>query len=221
MLALRLLLVLAFLGLCGEVRAQQAACEPAGGLTFVCGPKNAEDLVRVPGTRWIISSGMADGASFFLIDSKSGAWRPLAFDTKADPAFSRCASAPILKTFQTHGLHIRELGGGVSRLLVVGHGAREAIEVFDVAVVADAPVLTWKGCVAMPQGLAANSVAAFADGSMIATVLLMPGKSFLDSVNKKPTGAVFEWTPGSAGFVQVAGTELPGNNGIETAPDGR
>ena len=103
----------------------------------------------------------------------------------------------------------------------MGHGAREAIEIFDIAVSADGPVLTWKGCVPMPEGLAANSVAAFADGSIVATVLLMPGKSFLDSVAKRPTGAVFEWTPGSNGFVQVVGTELPGNNGIEVAPDGR
>ena len=107
------------------------------------------------------------------------------------------------------------------RLYVVGHGAREAIEVFDVAVGADGPSLTWKGCVPMPDGLAANSVASFADGSIVATVLLMPGRSFMDSIEKRPTGAVFEWTPGSKGFVQVIGTELPGNNGIEVALDGR
>jgi SMP-30/Gluconolactonase/LRE-like region len=217
---IRWLLVVALLGLSDAAFAQQA-CEPAGGLQFVCGPKNAEDLVRVPGTRWIISSGMADGASFFLIDSRSGAWRPLSFGAKPDAAFSRCASPPVLATFQTHGLSIRDLGGSISRLHVVGHGARESIEVFDVAAGADGPVLTWRGCVPMPEGLAANSVAAFADGSIVATVLLMPGKSFLDSVSKRPTGAVFEWTPGSDGFVQLSGTELPGNNGIEVAPDGR
>jgi hypothetical protein len=217
---LRWLLILTLLSLSHAVHAQQA-CEPAGGLQFVCGPKNAEDLVRVPDTPWIVSSGMANGASFFLIDSRNGAWRPLAFDVKPDAAFSRCASPPVLATFQTHGLSIRGLDRGVTRLQVVGHGAREAIELFDIAVRADGPILTWKGCVPMPEGLAANSVAAFADGSIVATVLLMPGKSFLDSVSKRPTGAVFEWTPGSNGFVQVAGAELPGNNGIEVAADGR
>jgi hypothetical protein len=219
MITLRWVLALVLLGLSAVVHAQPA-CEPAAGLQFVCGPKNAEDLVLVPGTSWIISSGMADGGSFFLIDARSGAWRPLAFDVQADPAFARCASPPMQGKFQTHGLHIRELGRGVSRLLVVGHGAREAIEIFDVAAGPKGPTLTWKGCVPMPDGLAANSVAAFADGSIVATVLLMPGKSFLDSVAKRPTGAVFEWKAGSEGFVQVAGTELPGNNGIEVAADG-
>ena len=28
---------------------------------FVCGPRSAEDLVQVPGTKWIIASGMAAG----------------------------------------------------------------------------------------------------------------------------------------------------------------
>lgn len=219
MITLRWLPVLLLLGL-SDVASTQQTCAPAGGLQFVCGPKNAEDLVLVPGTRWIISSGMADGSSFFLIDSQSGAWRTLSFESRPDTAFARCPSPPVPAKFNTHGLHIRDLGGGNSRLLVVGHGAREAIEVFDVSVGTNGPALTWKGCVPMPEGLAANSVAAFADGSIVATVLLMPGKSFMDSVEKRPTGTVLEWKPGASGFVQVAGTELPGNNGIEVAPDG-
>jgi hypothetical protein len=51
-------------------------------------------------------------------------------------------------------------------------------------------------------------------------VLLMPGKSFADSVARRPTGAVFEWSPGKAGFELVKGSELPGNNGIEVSADG-
>ena len=164
---------------------------------------------------------MAEGASFFLIDFRNGAWRPLTFDVKPDATFTQCPSPPVIASFHSHGLSIRASGRGISRLHVVGHGAREAIEIFDVAVGADGPALTWKGCVPMPDGLAANSVAAFDDGSIVATVLLMPGKTFLDSVEKRPTGAVFEWKPGSRGFLQVAGTELPGNNGIEVSPDGR
>ena len=219
MTTLRWLPALVLLCLPGAAGAQRA-CEPAGGLQFVCGPTNAEDLVLVPGTRWILASGMANGASFALIDSRSGAWRPLGFQAKPDATLANCSSPPVPAKFNTHGLSIRDLGNGISRLNVVGHGSREAIEVFDVTVGADGPVLTWKGCIPMPDGLAANSVAAFADGSIVATVLLLPGKSFLDSVEKRPTGAVFEWTPASRGFVQVAGTELPGNNGIEVAPDG-
>ena len=219
MIAVRLLPLLLLLCLADAAYPQQS-CAPAGGMQFVCGPRNAEDMVLVPGTRWIISSGVADGASFFVVDSQSSAWRALSFESRPDPAFTRCPSPPTPANFNTHGLHIRDLGGGTSRLLVVGHGAREAIEVFDVSVRANGPALTWKGCVPMPEGLAANGVAAFADGAIVATVLLMPGKTFLDSVEKRATGIVLEWKPGTSGFVQVAGTGLPGNNGIEVAPDG-
>src|SRR6185369_5362234 len=100
-------------------------------------------------------------------------------------------------------------------------GAREAIEVFDVDATGAKPALTWKGCVPMPEGLPANSVASFADGSFVTTVLLMPGKTFADSVAKRPTGAVYEWAPGKKGFERIKGSELPGNNGIEVSKDGR
>src|SRR5258708_38918601 len=41
--------------------AAKAACDPAAGLTFICGLTNAEDLVQVPGTPWIVASGLAGG----------------------------------------------------------------------------------------------------------------------------------------------------------------
>jgi hypothetical protein len=41
--------------------AAQAACDAAAGLTFICGLTNAEDLVQVPGTPWIVASGLAEG----------------------------------------------------------------------------------------------------------------------------------------------------------------
>ena len=39
-----------------------SACAPAAGLTFICGLQNPEDVVLVPGTRWLVTSGMAPGA---------------------------------------------------------------------------------------------------------------------------------------------------------------
>jgi sugar lactone lactonase YvrE len=37
----------------------------------------------------------------------------------------------------------------------------------------------------------------------------------------RPTGGVYKWSPGDRAFSLVKGTELPGNNGIETSPDGK
>jgi hypothetical protein len=205
--------------------AADSSCESSGGMDFVCGIRNAEDLVKVPGTRWIIASGMANGAGLSLIDTHAAKWtalypgdRPQARHDAA--SFPDCPTPPAAGTLNTHGLNLRA-GRGHSTLYVVGHGAREAIEVFDMDATGERPSLTWRGCVPMPEGLAANSVASFTDGSLVATVLIMPGKTFADSVAKRPTGAVYEWSPGKHGFTLIQGSELPGNNGIEVSKDGR
>jgi hypothetical protein len=201
--------------------AAQERCDAAGNVDFVCGPVNAEDLVLVPGTKWIIASAMTEGGEFYLIDSESRAWTELRSQAQHDTAaFPRCPGPPARAALETHGLNIRAVGGG-ARLYAVSHGAREAIEVYDVIASGARPALTWRGCVAMPEGLAANSVASFADGSLVATVVIMPGKTFADSVAMRPTGAVFKWSPGGAGFTPIEGMELPGNNGIEVSADGR
>jgi len=211
--------------LAGATHAADEACAPSGGLQFVCGPKNAEDLVAVPGTKWLLASGMTDGAGLTLVDTRDGSYR-VAYPGQNpraahDAKYPGCTAPPNAATFITHGLNLRPGGGTRSMLYAVTHGARESIEVFAVDASGSAPTVTWLGCVLMPEGLAANSVASFADGSLVATVLLMPGKTFADSVAKKNTGAVFEWSPGKPGFELVKGSELPSNNGIETSLDGQ
>ena len=225
---MRIVMVVALLGASFAFEAVRAAvpeCRPSGDLEFVCGIRNGEDLVRVPDTPWIIASGFAAGAGISLIDSRSGAHSTLypgdSPGAKHDKVFANCDTPPAAATWVTHGLNLTPVDNGHSTLYVVGHGSREAIEVFDVDATAAQPAVKWKGCVPMPDGMAANSVASFRDGSLVATVLLMPGKSFGDLFSGQPTGAVMEWSPGMREFQQIAGSELPGNNGIEVSADER
>src|SRR5690606_15591152 len=125
-----------------------------------------------------------------------------------DPMYAGCTEPPDPARFNAHGLHLRPGSGGHSTLYAVMHGERESIEVFDVDATGGRPEVTWKGCVRLPEGLAANSVASFADGSIVATVLILPGRTFADSVAMRPTGVVLEWSPGDAGFTRIEGTEL-------------
>src|SRR5215510_14192490 len=46
-------------------------CTPAGGLSFVCGIQNGEDLVLVPNSRWLIASGMAPGSGLHAVDTQA------------------------------------------------------------------------------------------------------------------------------------------------------
>ena len=51
----------------------QGACEPAGDVEFICGLANAEDLVQVPESDWIITSAMTPNTGFYLVDANTGA----------------------------------------------------------------------------------------------------------------------------------------------------
>ncbi|MDG2175290.1 MAG: hypothetical protein P8M72_04025 [Gammaproteobacteria bacterium] len=221
MRTLKTILILGVVFSLSQTAWSQQECEAVDRVSFICGPMNAEDLVQVPDTDWIVASAMAPDTAFYLVDANSGSWStPEIFAIHDRVMYPQCPSAPVMNSLETHGLNIRAGADGQSTLYSVVHGARESIEVFDVGFLGDSLVLTWKGCVLMPEGLAANSVASFADGSLVATILLMTGKTFADSIAMRPTGAVVKWSPGDSGFTLIENSELPGNNGIEVSADG-
>ena len=205
-------------------QAQAPACAPSGGLTFICGLQNPEDLVPIPDSRWLISSGMAAGSGLHLIDTRgknaSSLYAAGLSSVRADRTrYASCPGPLDPKQALLHGLSLRRGQTGRYTLYATNHGGRESIEVFEIDGRGPRPLATWTGCVLMPEKLAANSVAVFSDGAIVATVLTLPGKAFEDLFAGRNTGAVFLWTPGSAAFRMLEGTELPGNNGIDTSPD--
>jgi len=201
-------------------------CAASQELSFICGAQRPEDLAQIPGTRWLIASGFTNGAGLKLVDVKSKTIR-LWYD--ADPPqirpdkamYPACPGAPDPKIFNAHGISLRRNSDGRYTLYVVNHGGRQSIDVFGVDANQDEPALIWKGCVMMPDMTSANGVAAFDDGTILVTVQLLNGRTLADSVNGIPTGGVFEWKPGGSAFRLLPGTAVPGNNGIETSPDGR
>ncbi|MBB6093524.1 hypothetical protein HNQ60_002405 [Povalibacter uvarum] len=206
--------------------ASSAGCAAANGLEFICGAERPEDLARIPNTRWIIASGFANGAGLKLIDSDvrsmrhwySGTAQQQALDAQR---FPDCHSAPDASIFNAQGVSLRPGKDSRHTLYVVNHGGREAIEIFTVDATAGEPALIWNGCALMPEGFAANSVASYSDGTILASVLTRPGKTITDFWRGEITGGVYEWRLGRRGFQLLPGTELPGNNGIETSRDDR
>jgi hypothetical protein len=213
-----------------------ANCAADGALQFICGPKNAEDIVRLGNTRWLIASGMDGGlvatqsanGRLYLIDHLGKSWRE-AFPA-ATPAFRHdrklfgdCPGPLDTRNFSAHGISLREQQGGRYRLYVVGHGAREAIEVFDVDATAETPTIAWSGCVLLPADVLANGVAILPDWGFVVTKFLdrsLPQQqAFAQMRSATPNGAVYEWHPGGTVKV-VAGTELSAPNGIEVSSDG-
>ncbi|NIJ07600.1 sugar lactone lactonase YvrE [Sphingomonas vulcanisoli] len=201
-------------------------CSADSDLSYVCGPEKPEDVLAIPGTRWLITSGYSDGAGLKLVDVEQRRFMRWFNGTPAQTEFDRrsyphCPGPVDPAKFNDRGLSLRKLGKDHWQLLVVNHGGRQSVEVFDVLTGSDTPNLRWRGCIPMPDGQVGNSVASFSDGTVLVTVLTRPGTTIADFVQGRSTGAVWQWRPGDATFMQMTGTELPGNNGLETDPDDR
>jgi hypothetical protein len=217
---------LALLAAAALASMEPASCVSEPPLEYVCGPVKPEDILALPGTPWLIASGFAPGAGLKLVNARTGAFRPW-FSGDAGQIGSPLDDAPACShpvdpaLFNARGLSLRRIGTNRWRLLVVNHGGRESIEMFDISARRDKePELTWRGCLPMPTGQVGNSVTSFADGTVLVTVLTRPGTVIADFVEGRDTGAVWSWSPGATTFVELPGTRLPGNNGIEADPDG-
>jgi hypothetical protein len=209
----------------GGVDGQAArGCDPVNAHAFICGAERPEDVARIPGTPWLVFSGFSDGAGLKLVDTRDRTLRRWYAGNASQISqdhqlFGACPGPPDAKVFNAQGLSLRSEAASRHLLYVVNHGGRESIEVFRVEPALDEPRLYWVGCVMMPSATVANSVATYSDGTIIASVLTHPGTSITDFVRGQTTGGVYQWRPGDAGFRLLDGTQLPGNNGIETARD--
>lgn len=217
------------------VAATQPGCEPDGDLQFVCGPRNGEDILRL-GTRWLIVSGM-DGAltgagaahgRLYLVNHRARSWQE-AFPGSS-PVFRHdrqlygdCPGPLDTGNFSAHGISLREQQAGRYRVYVVGHGSREAIEVFEVDTTGAMPTIAWTGCVLLPEDVLANGVAILPDWGFVVTRFLdrrVPQQESMAQARAgKPNGAVYEWHPGRA-VQAIAGTQMSAPNGIDVSPDG-
>jgi hypothetical protein len=143
------------------------------GPAVICGPINAEDLVRIPGTDWVLASHMAGpggaGGMFYLLNAKDRSWRSIDIDSISsapDRSYSACPGRPTSASFHGQGLALDENDGGL-KLFAVAHGGREAVEIFRIGVERDAvPTLVWVGCVVAPSSAQLNSVAALPEAAL-------------------------------------------------------
>jgi hypothetical protein len=208
-------------------------CNPVGKLDFVCGPLNSEDLVQVPGTKWIVSSGMDGGGAgshgmLHLVNAQDKSWKVLfpGMNPQLRPdkaTYGNCPGAPDLGKFSAHGLNLRPgANGGPDTLYVVNHGGRESIEIFALDAKGEEPTVTWIGCAVMPSHTWPNAVAPLPGGGIVVTDMFDPTdpKAADKMAAGTNTGAVYEWHP-HHGFKRVPNSEMSGNNGIEVSRDGK
>ncbi len=205
-----------------------------GDLKYICGLKNAEDILPLGDTQWMIASGLNgqfsntnDIGHIYLVNRKNrtfeefypGEKPKFNYDKKM---FNACPGPINPENFSAHGLALKQQSQGQFRLYITSHGEREAIEVFDINTKGAKPTIIWTGCVLLPGTMLANSVAILSDGGFVSTKFYDPTvpDSFNEIFQGKKTGAVYEWHPG--GDVQaIEGSEISGANGIAVSTDNK
>jgi hypothetical protein len=120
-------------GLAFALIVSSATGKPDSDLSFLVGVEDAEDLLLIPGTDWIVASGMGRDkphGALHLINARTKAWsrwfpdQPLRARLDAD-AYPDCAAPPDPARFWSQGLSLRPTGPRTSILYVAGHGERE------------------------------------------------------------------------------------------------
>jgi hypothetical protein len=215
--------------------AAQAACDPAAGLTFICGVTNAEDLVQVPGTPWILASGLAEGertqGHIYLVNAHDRTVQVLLpghVDYQQDTGtFGACPGAPDETKFSAHGLSLRVGPASEHTLYVVHHGERESVEVFRLkggpVAPTQAPTLAWVGCVVYPAGILGNGVAALPGDAFAASNFMSTNdpKAADKLMAGQPVGGLLIWRPKTGWEDDPGAATISADNGVAASSDGR
>ena len=217
--------------LIGTTGSRAAGCDPAGNVRFVCDQNGPEDLALVPGSEWVLSSGMTANGAIRLVNVRDRTSTVLFPSAAARERLDRktydSCPGPIdpaeKDKFRAHGLYLRPGRNAVHTLYVVHHGNRESIEVFEFDARPKAPTLTWIGCAVAPDPVGLNSVIGLADGGFI-TTNFSPRNADATGRGRmmagENNGELWEWHTGS-GWKIVPGSESAGPNGLEISQDGK
>jgi hypothetical protein len=202
-----------------------------GNIRFICDQGAPEDLVIVPGSEWVLSSGMAANGAIHLVnvhDRTSTVLFPSASaKERLDKKTYDSCPGPIdpaeKDKFRAHGLYLRPGKGSVHTVYLVHHGNRESIEVFEFDARPKPATLTWIGCAIAPDPIGLNSVVGLPDGGFITTNFSPRNQDAAGRgrmMQGENNGELWEWHTGS-GWKKVPGSEAAGPNGLEISKDGK
>jgi hypothetical protein len=189
-------------------------------------------MVPLPGNQALLigeygTSPTHHAGGLVLFELESEVRRPLyrggQSDARATPGWGDPAcTTPPDERFNSHGIDLVRRDDGRLALLVVQHGSREAIELFELTGEGIEWQIEWRGCVPSPPDASLNEVTGLADGSFYTTKMASLALAADLSVGfpTTPTGQAYHWTL-EGGFRKIGGTEGIIPNGIAASPDGR
>ena len=230
-----------FAGGCAVRLPDARECDPAGRGRPVCGLMNPEDVIPLPGSRWVLASelrrpGEPPGSIVaFTLDGDGEATTLVGPSAPAewldDPFLAKnkeiCPGPLPADGLEPHGMDLVVEREPPWMLLVVNHGTRESIEIYDVTPSKHddvAPRLRWMGCIPLPDGYAANDVAAMDDGQLVASATPVRGIDYALAIFRMAVGAALgdamEWSF-DRGWHHVAHTRVGLPNGVAVDATGR
>ena len=227
-----LLVIFILLGTAGCVDDEMhiSGCEPLGDIVPVCGMQTPEDIAALPDDRHLLLanfSGMHKGTGYLslfdTVTEKSTHLFPPAsnlIDTADSSWGEKTCTPPPLATFRPHGTHLHRLADGRWRYLVVNHGGRETIEMFEVLGEGASTTLEWRACVPAAPDTFMNDVVGLANGDLVYTRMFHSGgklEQLLGALGKS-TGDLWRWNRES-GLRVLPGTRASQPNGIEISAD--
>jgi hypothetical protein len=191
-------------------------CTPSGPYEPICGLQAPEDLERLPGGGRLLVSQMRGPThlpdnNIAELDLATRAIRVLPVVPATRVAWADAGCTEPDPKHDVHGFDLSSDAEDNLQLLVVNHGSRESIEIFQVAGDAGDRTLQWRGCVVTPADVRLNDVAARPQGGFIATVMgeakhFSSPEGFKFLVSGENTGYLLEWTP-DGGFRKLPGSD--------------
>lgn len=174
--------------------------------TYVLGLHNPEDVAHVPGTRWLIASGIARPlksvpGGLYLVDTRAKScervWPGRGEQVRRDLQYGDCDAPVSPANFMTHGLNLVPGEGGVHKLYAVNRAERESIEIFEIEEENDTLSFYWTGAIVLPPRDRGNGVQSLPDGGLLVTMPFYPDEpDLIDKIREgREMGHVLQWHP--------------------------
>lgn len=205
-------------------------CEPRGDIAVYCDMGTPEDIAALPDGRHLLLAHfgqMGDAVgTLSLFDTATGSRTHLFPEGEAeigtpDWGVTECTTPPG-QDFSPHGTHLQQLEDGRWRYLVVNHGNREAVELFEVWEELGNYNLVWRGCVPAGLDTLMNDVVGLTNGDLIYSRMLGESAtwSMFQSILGMTTGELWRWRQGG-GLEPLPATAAAQPNGLEISADNR
>ncbi len=223
-------IIMSVLSACGGAESDIVGCEPVGDIRPVCSMQTPEDMAALPDDRHLLLAhfgGMHDArGSLGLFDTTTEELTPLyagrTADGDSDSGPWGDPDCQAEQEFSPHGTHLGQLADGSWRYLVVNHGGRESIDMFEVLGQGADSRLAWRGCMLAPPDTVINDVVGLSGGDLVYSRMFHHGGLWenLQSIIGFDTGELWRWSQ-KGGARILPGTAARQPNGLELSADER